>query len=219
MAIIDASGYKTFKGISASTYDAQLAVIVPQAFKDMKDYTGRTFSTATFTEKHDGNNQASLTLWETPITSLTSVTLTTPSGSSSSIPTTAFAYDANSGVLKFDPPGNFAGWVEAFPDDYSEPRGVWEQYPVFPKGHQNVTVVYVGGYSDGDITSGALAGLQAALYQYVDVLLGNALLAPGMMPFKSKGLGNYNWTRADPQETENILVRLFYRFKRLGGAT
>lgn len=223
MAIITAATYKTFKGISASTWDAQLAVIVPQAIDDFQTYTGRTLATATFTEKHDGNDQQSITLFNTPVSSITSVTLTTPQGSSSTISTSAFAIDLNSGVLKFDPPGNRIG-TGVFPDDsLGVYRNVWEQAPIFPKGHQNITVVYVAGYAEGTYP----AGMQAALYQYIDILLAQALLQPGQVAFKKERLGLYDYELAnngsgsgnssDPLASNDPLVRLFFRFKRLGG--
>lgn len=211
MAIVTVASWKSFKGISATTYDAQLAVLVPQAIDDFQTYTGRVLDQATFTEKHDGNEQRSITLFNAPLVSITSVTLTVPSGATSVIPLTAFAYDVDSGVLKFDPPGNFNGWVGYFPGEQnSAVQGAWQEYPVFPRGHQNITVAYVGGYS-GTYP----AGMQGAIHQYIDVLIGQALLAPGQMAYKSERSDLYAYERGTP--TDDPLVRLFYRFKRLGG--
>lgn len=215
MSIVYSNLWKAYKGFgSSTTYDAQLAVVVPQAIDDFQTYTGRVVDSATFTEKHDGNGQKSLTLFNAPIASITSVTLTAPTGASAALPTTAFAVDVNSGVLKFDPPGTFQGWLGVFPEEMSDFRvGVWQDYPVFPKGHQNITVVYVGGYTADNYP----AGMQGAIVQYIDVLMGQALLNPSQMALKSESLGNYSYTRIDPEEQEKALVRLFYRFRRQGG--
>lgn len=211
MAIVTAASWKAFKGIGATTYDAQLAVLVPQAIDDFQTFTGRVVDQATFTEKHDGNEQRSITLFNAPIVSITSVTLTIPSGASSIIPLASFAFDADSGVLKFDPPGVFNGWIGYFPGEQSTmAQGIWQEYPVFPRGHQNISVVYVGGYS-GTYP----AGMQGAIHQYIDVLIGGALLAPGAMAFKSERSDLYAYERGSV--TDDPLVRLFGRFRRVGG--
>ena len=221
MAVIDASGYKVFKGISGTTYDAQLAVIVPQAIDDFQTYTGRTLATATFTEKHDGNNQTSITLFNTPLAWITSVTLTTPAGTSVTANLQSLAYDVNSGVLKFSPPGGYVGNGALFisgGDIVNQYASVWTQNPVFPAGHQNITVVYVAGYADGSYP----AGMQGALYQYVDVLLSQALLTPAQLAFKSESLGKYKYDLGNGAmngyaDGMSAQERLFLRFKRMGG--
>lgn len=212
MPIVTEATYKTYKGITASTYDAQLAVIVPRAIDDFQTYTGRTYATATFTEKHNGTDSPQLVLNNRPVASLTSVTITSPSGLSVTVPTTALAFDAEAGTLKFDPLNQWlAGWWGNWT---AFDRGsVWTEHPVFPRGHQNVTVVYVAGYADGSFPAGA----QGAIYDWIDVLLGNAVIGPATGAYKRRKLGNHEWERRTPEETAKLKESIFGSYRRMLG--
>ncbi len=210
MAIIAVADYKTWKGISATTWDAQLAVIVPQAIAEFQTYTGRTIDSATLTEKYNGEDSPQIVLKTRPVASITSVTLTTPAGTSITIPSTAYAIDLESGVLKFDPPNSnpLASWWGNWPEMLP---GVMQQFPVFPKGHQNITVVYVAGYASNAYP----ADMQAALYQWVDVLLGNAINSVGASILNSETLGNYKYERRSLAEMLEIKRQLFGPYRNM----
>lgn len=223
MAIVTTSSYKTWKGISGTTYDAQLDVMVAQAIDDFEQYTGRsTVASTTITEKHNGHYQPQIQLRTYPVTSLSSVTFTRPDGASLSVPTTSFAIDLANGVLKFDPTSDYSspGWYEgtgwSIWGDTNQNQSVWARVPVFPKGHQNISVVYVGGYTTYP------AGMQGAIYNYIDYIIGNTLVPVAQMGYKSKTLGNHTWATADGptskgESVDEVLQRLFFRYRRLGG--
>jgi hypothetical protein len=86
------------------------------------------------------------------------------------------------------------GWGVLDDADPSERR--WGDLPGFPNGHQNLQVVYVGGYSSMP------NDLKFAMYQYVGLLFENALQAytssgtGGLGPFKSQTLGDWSYTLA-----------------------
>lgn len=208
MAIISASDWKTYKGISATTYDAQLAVVIPAAQSAVEQWCGRVFDTATFTEKHNGNGWHRIVVKNAPITTLTSVTVVGPDGTSETVDSTTYTYEAETGIIGFQPASEGVLSV----DEWGEPGndGVWDVSPKFSDGFQNISVVYVGGYSSGTMP----AGLKLAMYQYVDVLMAQAVAGVGTGAFKSERLGDYNYERMTGEESEALMVRLFGPWRR-----
>lgn len=188
MAIIDVASYKAWFGISATTYDAQLAVIIPAVQSAIENWTGRVFDTATFTEKLDGTGTDAIMLKNPPVASVTSVTFTY-GADSVTLQSTDFAFSTGAtGRLWLLSDAGWTAWQGDYPgSDHSVNR------PCFPKGRENITVVYVGGYAT------APAGLKMAMYLLCQRVLLNAS-GSGDPAMKSEGLGNYNYTRMTPQE-------------------
>lgn len=209
MAIITASDWKSYKGISATTYDAQLAVIIPAAQSAVEKWCDRIFDTATYTEKINGNDWHRIVLRNVPVTTLTSVSVVGPDGSSSTIGSTSYTFEAESGVIGFQPANEGVLVV----DDWGaiNTNAQWISTPRFSNGFQNISVVYVGGYSSGTMP----AGLKLAMYQYVDVLMAQATAGVGAGAFKSERLGDYNYERMTSEESESLMVRLFGPWRRL----
>lgn len=207
MAIISTANYKTYKGISASTYDSQLDVIIPAAQSAVEQWCGRVFDSATFTEKHNGNGWHRIVVKNAPITALTSISIVAPDGSSNAIDTDAYTYEAETGIIGFQPTSEGVLWV----DDWGVAEDdVWNVSPKFPGGFQNLSVVYTGGYSSQAMP----AGLKLAMYQYVDVLMAQAVAGVGTGAFKSERLGDYNYERMTGEESEALMVRLFGPWRR-----
>lgn len=210
MAVITVANYKTFKGISASTYDAILATIIAGAQSRAERFCGRLFDTATFTEKYSGNGSEILLLKNFPITSITSITERDRGAYAS----TEYTFDADSGEVRLL--GTSEGRFPA--DEYGEVgANQFGVSPCFPVGFRNLTVVYVGAYGSG--ATAVPADLTLAMLQFVDYLF--APVKDGAIPdtsLKSETLGDYSYTRGDASEQVGIenamLAKLFGQFRR-----
>lgn len=191
MAIITAAEYKTWFGISATTWDAQLAVIIPAIQDAIEVWTGRRFDTATYTEKHDGGGSC-LILRNYPIASVTSVTYR---GETTAVDSTTYAF-STTGSGKLWLLSDSYGWDSGadYPGVPSYPNG-----PTFPRGREQVTVVYVGGYATMP------PGLKMIMYELCQRMLAKAVIGGGADPdLKSENLGNYSYTRMTPSELATV---------------
>lgn len=115
---------KTYLGITVTTWDAILDVLVTQASKAIERYCYRVFAAASYTEYYNGNNNQRLCLRQYPVNSITSIHDDTDRefAAVDLIATTDYTFDTNSGIVYFD--------------------GV-----TLTKGLRNIKVVYNAGYS------------------------------------------------------------------------
>lgn len=204
MAIITKSDYKTLKGISATTYDAVLDAMLPMLQGLVEDTIGRAFDTGTYTETWDGLGSPSVFLRNTPITSVTSVTLLSP-GSSVVVDSSTYTFNAATGEVSFRP----RSWGRVVVDDFGQlapnPQVPW---PQFPEQFQSVRVVYVGGYSIMP------PGLKMAMVRFADYYLAEMLNAPDQGNIAGETLGNYTYTRKPPEEERLMIWRFFGPYMR-----
>lgn len=145
-----------------ATY-ATSASYIDQCILDVQDAAYRWcnrdlttgFGSGTFTETYDGHGSPWIQLRNWPITSITSVSVLAPDGTSTTLDSTTYRVDTRTGMLYrtsgepwgwgggvgFDGGGDWSGngGVNSQPAYY---RG-WSNQ--FPDGFQNVVVVYVGG--------------------------------------------------------------------------
>lgn len=194
MAIISASDYKTWKGISATTWDTQLAVMVPAAQDAAERFCERKFDEDTYTEVTSGEGSEYLFLPNTPIESITSITYLSESGDQTVVDSDAYRFDPNTGVV----------WRLSGADGWGIGcRAKWTE------GFRNYSVVYKGGYDAGGTP--APASLKAALYGIIDAMLAKSP-GGGLGPapqFQSEALGDYNYTRlATSEELASIRAAL-----------
>lgn len=180
MAIISATEFKAYGGISGTTYDAQLAVLIPALQDVIERWCNRVFDTATFTEKHDGAGYPELNLRNPPIASVTSVTVTNGSDSTL-LAATDYAFSTT---------GTGRLWLLST----SVWSMDWMTGPKFPVGRENVTVVYAGGYASNAMP----AGLKLAMYKLTGIALAQAGIID--LTLKSETLGQYSYTRMTPAE-------------------
>ncbi len=118
---------KVLLGISSSNQDSLLALIKASVEQYAKTYTGRDLLVASYTEYYDGDGGSVLRLDQSPIISISSISIDAARifAAASLIPATDIIGDAKSSLL---------GFVELL--TYSFSRGV-----------KNVKVVYSAGYS------------------------------------------------------------------------
>lgn len=206
MAIITTAQFKTYASITASTWDALLDVLIPAAQADAERFCGRLFDSATRTETLNGDDAGCFVLKHAPIASITSVKYVAVDGTKTTLPSTSYKFDAETGELYLVP---LAVAKATTYDALGIPSSVWQLGPQFSRGFQNYEVVYVGGYSSMP------ADLQLGMYQYVAELF--APIKSGAVQdtsLSSETIGAYSYSRKTDTEQRDSLQRRFGRFRR-----
>lgn len=194
MAIITAAEYKVYAGVSDSSLDAQLAVIIPAVQAELERYCGRTFDGATFTEYYDGNNASTINLNNFPVASVTSVAVVSVDHASTyyTYATTGYGIELATGILSL-----YQGADRFVVDPIDDGLAVANNYTrgsTFGRGHRNIKVVYVAGYGGSPYTT-MPTDLKALMYRLVGFRLASA--KPGYDPsLASERLGDYSYQRA-----------------------
>lgn len=205
-SLISISEYKTYAGISGTSFDAQLTILVNWASAYIRRMTGRNltdgFESKSRTETYDGTGNQSIQLNENPVTTITSVTRVNDDGSTYVYDSTAYRVDADTGILYALTTVN----QRFIPDTEFRPQDAYfGAYPIWPEGFNNISVVYTGGYAT------IPDDLKGAMYQLVDLLFANIRRDPTML---SENLGGYAYTKADPKMREQIMAGIIAMFGR-----
>ena len=106
-----------------ATDDALLARLITAASSAMQSYMNRNIPQASYTDTRSGNGRQALTLWNTPIVSVATLTVdgnTIPAAPAPAIKNYGFTFDADTLYLR--------GYL-------------------FGKGQMNVTIAYTAGYT------------------------------------------------------------------------
>lgn len=191
MALITAAEFKTWRGISASTYDAQLAVIIPAVQAAMERFCGRVntgFDQASYTETLDGDDSPSLFLEATPIATspAASVTHIADDGTETVISTSDYRINTKTGeVFRLGSRFSFSPF-----DEFGEPNldRSFGYSPRWSAGRQNWKITYTGGYST------IPADLKMVTYDLVARTLGEATSGDAQRAVSSETLGAYSYT-------------------------
>lgn len=185
MAIVTLSDYKTWAGISTSTDDTRLQVLIDSAHAAARRYCGRDlsngFEAATRTQDYTVNAYE-LQLEEFPLTSITSIT---PIGLDNTLgnvlDSTEYYVDLDTGIVRMNGSEN----RRIFIDTYHNTGVVsnWDWRPNF----QRVRVTYVTGAPPADI--------KTALFRMVDGLYASIRKDMGLA---SQSLGSWSVSYASP---------------------
>lgn len=210
MAIATTSDYKTYAGISSSTYDTRLGVLITAAQSMMEEYCGRLFDSSSYEDFIDGCGSAVLIVKNPPIAAITYIRVYAFPGDTNytTLDSDYYTYDATSGVIKITP----SRGARFFRDTFNETIGPnFGQWPNFTVGFQNVHVKYDGGYTSGTMP----AGLKLALYKIVDALFAQTRAD---MSLSSETLGSYSYSRGGAQafdDTVKVLLKPWTRRENL----
>lgn len=130
---------------------------------------GRKFTRGTYTDVFDGNNDRLLMVRTVPLVSITTIDITDDGEVVTSYAGDKFRFDVETGEIRWKPT-----------------EGSW-----FPRGFQNISVTYVGGYDP------LPADLQSAIIQGAAFFIGEEQDPAGIIKEK---LGDYEVTYAfDPR--------------------
>ena len=185
MALSTVADYKAYAGITASTWDTQLGVILTAAQKTMERYCNcDSLEAAAYTEYHDGQVSELVVVRNVPINSVTSVILVSVDGSETTVDSDDYTYNSLTGVISFKRPSR--GLVSY--DDWGYPEGYGDGVsPNFGYGFRNVKVTYNGGHSS------VPADLKFALYRLMDYMFATA---GKDQTLSTETLGSYSYSRA-----------------------
>lgn len=185
MAIVTLSDYKTWAGISTSTDDTRLQVLIDSAHAAARRYCGRDlsngFEAATRTQDYTVNAYE-LQLEEFPLTSITSITpIGLDNTLGNALDSTEYYVDLDTGIVRMNGSEN----RRIFIDTYHNTGVVsnWDWRPNF----QRVRVVYVTGAPPADI--------KTALFRMVDGLYASIRKDMGLA---SQSLGSWSVSYASP---------------------
>ena len=193
MALTTLADLKTYLGISDSSEDALLNLLIADADAAILGYIGRTIEQATLTEYYSGDGTQMLLLKQRPVTAVTSVHVYqsgySGQGSGAFASSTEWTAgedfyirtvvenESNTGELvAIKGPGTFTA------DHQPKTWGEW------PRGTGNIKVVYTAGYST---VPSDLAGACRILVAWMRASRDNG------MPVKSEKLGAYSYTLMD----------------------
>ena len=203
------SVYKTWLGITSSTYDTALQLVLDSASAEIRRWCGRDettgFSSATRTEYYDGNDEITIQLREFPITSITSVTIRYADGTTEALDSTTYRANTITGLLaRIDAS---RGRFVSMRSDLQVSMGTFLPEPRFPQGFANITVVYVGGYST------IPSDLQMACMRMSDIMWS----ARGRDPtLTSEKIGDYSYTRDAADAVAAIKTNLMQAYRTAG---
>jgi hypothetical protein len=162
--------YKTFAGISSSSYDTKIGYLITAASKAIHQYCDvATFHDATYTDEvYNGRGHRFFVLRNRPVISLTNIKLHTNSTSDTTTYLgSQFNVESTTGEVRFDPD---ATTTEAF-------RG----------GFQNITATYEAGYTT------IPADLELICWQVLDYYYNRAGTATSSSGLKGETIGDYKY--------------------------
>lgn len=221
MAIATTAEYKVWAGISGSTYDSVIAVVIAGVQSEMETYCGREFDyNADTQDLYDGTGSDTLVIRNAPITSNnTTIKLVDALGNVlMTYPASSYKIDLNTGVTRLV--SSVTTWQYRDNDTAAPVYVGTGDHPCFPDGHRNILVTYQGGY--GDAQSGSSYrmpdSLKLALYKLVDMQMA---MRGKDLSLASENLGQYSYTRAagaggNLGDYQKMLASLMAPWRRLG---
>jgi len=191
--LVSLSDYKTYAGISVTTYDTQLTALLTAASAMVRRWCGRDetngFESAARTEKYDGTGVNSITLNERPVASIASVSWIDSSGTATAIDAEAYKFDVNGTLYLWNSRSGPGGAI----GDYGMSAYTFDVRPNWGEEPRSIQVVYTAGYAT------IPADLQYVVKRIVDGMWADTASNPGM---KSESTGAQSYTRATPAELQ-----------------
>jgi uncharacterized phiE125 gp8 family phage protein len=184
----------------AGADDTYLGYLLDAASEAVEVWCNRVFTSAEFTEKHDGNGRIALFVRNLPVTDLASIAILDPDGETETIDNSGddqFVYDAATGRVEFLP-------------THTATHGS------FTRGFQNITVVYTAGYASNAIPQPVqelVARLAGALWEWG---ASAGFKVPGA---DSETLGKYSYKLKDQAKrmiaTDRDIQEMLYAYRVL----
>lgn len=159
MAICTTAEYKAERGITTTDWDTLTGTMIDTQTAKVERYCGRTaggFEGGTFTERFNGDGSQCLRVSNGAISSITSIK-TGQTGSQSTVSASTYEHDGQRTIycVPLDGGGNVRR------DDWGQTLPIGQSSPSFPRGFQNIEVVYV-------TASEATDDLKEAVYRLID---------------------------------------------------
>lgn len=208
MALTTASDLATWNPAWSRDSTATRTTYITAAQAAMERYTGRVFENAAQVEDFRGDDTQTYWLKAVPVTGFTSVVIVHQDGTTTTVPSTTYRYDAGTGRLERYPTrrGSYTGSAyHRWPDATTRNRGgsVWGLGTIY-------RVSYTGGYSVGTHDA-ELAELQLVIHKYMDLLLADR----GRAGMQQETLGAYAYTRLSQMDRDSEIARLLQPYRRV----
>lgn len=218
MALTTAATIKTLMGVSDTSLDAVLAVLIPQADAIIKGYLQREIEQATYTEYYSGSGNQVIVLNQTPVQSITSVN-EDPDGyfgdGTDAFPAASLLTEGTDYVLRKDDAtatevsksGILYRIRNAWPRPSSRLRGQLASAPGLGLG--NIKVVYVAGWAT------VPADIQFAANMLVTSMLEARKLSGRL---ESESIEDYSYTLSGSEDEAQLLDSVkgsLSRYKRI----
>ena len=145
MPLCTTAEYKAWRGITVTDWDTVLGVMITTATAEIERLTGRTAggfesANAPFTEVFDGDGTQTLSVSNGPISSITSISV--GNSDPTALDASGYTHDSDREISRI--PASFGSGVRT--DEWGSLVTAGGS-AVFQEGHQNITVVYVAGYT------------------------------------------------------------------------
>lgn len=210
MAVISVAEYKAYAGISGTTFDAVLAVLIACGQELAEDWLGFAFDTGTRTERYSGPIDSNkIYLKGYPVTSITSVKRYSSVSAYELVDSTTYTYDAAKSILYL--PGTGRGMGVMARDEWGpledQDLGVG---PRWVEGTSNYEIVYVSGWASNAMPNRA----KYAMYKLIDAMMADRRVDPTM---KSQSVRDASYTKFDASPTVQSMIHHIFASFKLGG--
>ena len=191
MALTTAAAVNDFLGTSGE--DTFIETLIGRAQAAIETFCNRSFERATYTEYVDANRANTIQIKNTPVASITSVSVRATPNTWTALSSSVYDFDAASGIIEV----------------VSPTVNLWE-YAVRPgergrntlgNGLKSCQVVYVGGYDSTADPSEVPADLEQGCIELVGMMhAGGAGARASASTYSSVSLGYQSWTNRTVDE-------------------
>lgn len=195
--LFTATEYKTYAGISASTWDTVLGVLATAVSVMVRRWCDRDEATgfeggADKTEYYDGNGSAMLQLREWPVISITSIAERDSEGNLTTLDDAEYRADLRTGVVA----RHTSGYGRLISMSGFPTIPGFGHSPNWCVGYQNWKVIYKGGYTTipGDLKLGCYKVMDAIFAERRKDMAGLQSESLGDYSYVNKPLGDYDTT-------------------------
>lgn len=218
MALTTRANIKSLIGVSDTSLDALIDLLIPQADAIIKGYLQRDIEQATYTEYYDGSGDKVLLLNQTPVQSITSVHLDSDGyygDGTDAFPASSALVEGTDFVLRKDDAtatevsksGILYHTGKGWPRPFSRRQGQLTSSP--GSGMGNIKVVYVAGWAT------VPADIQFAANKVVVSMIGERDKAGRL---QSENIEDYSYTLVSGEEEAQALDSVkgsLARYKRI----
>lgn len=158
--IISTTEYNVYAGIADTSFNTRLAVFIDLTQANLERATGRLFDEKDYIdEKHDGNDQSSIWLDNTPVTVVESVKLLATDGSTETLDASTYRFTETGELHRLSGLNHHSEHHDNIGFGLNRHRGA-----VWPEDVENVLVSYTGGYDSNKMPN----DLKGLMYMLVD---------------------------------------------------
>lgn len=143
MPIITTAEYKSWMDLPDTTYDTQIAMLIPLAGAAIESVCGCTFEADTYTRVINGDDSQRLVMDVYGITSITSIKSSVDTSAPVTLESSTYTHDGERTIYRVGRDSGSRYGVDQYGRSISPTRPI---EPRFERGWQNIEVVCVAGF-------------------------------------------------------------------------